>query len=1009
MQWHGEKMNSNELFIELEQIRAAITKKAATEEITDKLTALNTKLTNAGIDPELVDAQLKAFSSTFVDKKSVDANMLKADLKLAFPTANLDQSNLKVYQAILPYAQLMSEFEKKGTSIEHAYKLSLLFDDENKALQYLSNYKKNNPKTQSMMSETCKFDQEKINLDVWKKLCVKQIKDEDFCGKILPNADTLEAYINSNEKKTKNNKERLDKIKKISEITTEIKTANAEFKKLNATRGVAAKTSGDAKRELAEKCQEAEDKVDAKSAELVELGVSLNPDLSVGTLVALKTVSDLENSPILRYFRSNGLTKKDFRKFEKLNLQDDPIQIPNIKIDGKELGHPGYYLMKLDIMQEDKMQAAKAVCLGKLTDCCQTFSDKGEPCVVHGLTSPNGGFYVACKGDIENPKIEDHLLGQSWTWRSKNDAIVFDSIEPGKDATREEKKVVMNLFENLAKKLVEDKHTDKVACGITQGLSIGVNSIFDEENFKDYNGHNDSQRHPDGARYVQRVLQDKNNPFYLFGKDQDSTAKTEQSLGEAMRVEGSLLSSPFLGKLLNWALIEKNNDLLDKAKELAKENNRGDEFKQTVKSIKAFIKDDLDVSELVEKIEDKTLLSSIINKDGDTPLMSALQSDDDEEEYKEEIEKLIALAPNINNKNNVGNTPLMLAAESGLKNNMITLIEKGAEINAKNNFDKTPLMFASEEGQKKCAELLIKNNADVNAQDIEGKTALLYAVESDKMKVVDMLVENGADINLAMKYISKQDNLEDYLELASKVINLDQNLNALKKENCLPVLMGAAAVGDVGLVIKLIDKFNDVNASNAALETPILYAACANNVEIVAELVDRGADLNIKSKSGITALTGAIENGHAELALYLAKKGASLKDLPNGQKIELMYVALQSKEFAIALDVAKQDLKLSDLDDNELKNLLEYAEKNQQIEFASILIKDARAEKLNPDLFEKLNENKKPDIADSVLEARKSNVVPVTFSYVSNAKKDQNISINAENDVTRSNTVSPRK
>jgi hypothetical protein len=98
-----------------------------------------------------------------------------------------------------------------------------------------------------------------------------------------------------------------------------------------------------------------------------------------------------------------------------------------MQIDGNDLGYPGFYFKKINV--QDEKEAARAACLGKLTKCCQSLSgEAGEPCVIHGLTSSNGGFYILCEGDLTNPKISDSVIAQSWVWRSTTNALVFDSI-----------------------------------------------------------------------------------------------------------------------------------------------------------------------------------------------------------------------------------------------------------------------------------------------------------------------------------------------------------------------------------------------------------------------------------------------------------------------------------------------------------------------------------------------------------------------------------------------------
>lgn len=71
------------------------------------------------------------------------------------------------------------------------------------------------------------------------------------------------------------------------------------------------------------------------------------------------------------------------------------------------------------------------------------------------------------------------------------------------------------------------------------------------------------------------------------------------------------------------------------------------------------------------------------------------------------VKLLLAHGVNINGKNEVGVTSLILAAKAG--NNDITkiLIEQGADVNAHDNYDQSTLAYASELGFTEIVEQLI--------------------------------------------------------------------------------------------------------------------------------------------------------------------------------------------------------------------------------------------------------------------------------------------------------------
>jgi len=92
------------------------------------------------------------------------------------------------------------------------------------------------------------------------------------------------------------------------------------------------------------------------------------------------------------------------------------------------------------------------------------------------------------------------------------------------------------------------------------------------------------------------------------------------------------------------------------------------------------------------------------------------------------VNKLIAANHSVvNARNELGSTPLHLAASRSVPDTVQLLLDKGAAINARDNRGATPLHIAAFTGHKKNLELLLAKGADVHAKDSQGKTARDYA------------------------------------------------------------------------------------------------------------------------------------------------------------------------------------------------------------------------------------------------------------------------------------------
>ena len=111
------------------------------------------------------------------------------------------------------------------------------------------------------------------------------------------------------------------------------------------------------------------------------------------------------------------------------------------------------------------------------------------------------------------------------------------------------------------------------------------------------------------------------------------------------------------------------------------------------------------------------------------------------------LKTLIETGASIDERDNVGNTPLIFA--SAIKNNNIIkyLVEKGANVNEKNNFGDTPLMIASATENEKTVKYLIENGANINGKANDGATALHFASLYGHENIVKYLIDNGSNIN----------------------------------------------------------------------------------------------------------------------------------------------------------------------------------------------------------------------------------------------------------------------
>ena len=420
-----------------------------------------------------------------------------------------DEAFNRRYERLLPYAQLAYHFENNGIAEEHAFKLAMLFENEKEALDYLTKFSKQERSDQlmhdallfSLPPHTCNFKK-------WRNLAKINLDNKDF-KKLLANADVLEAEIKREQRSgARPDQHMIDTLKK------ELSNKRLEFKALNRKHGNLSDINKEKHTKLIAEISECRLKLAKAFAGTPWEKVNYE------MLQAYDERRITEAQAAYGYFLKNGLTKQDFTKFSLLDRSEAGKNIPNISIKGADYGFPGFYLKKVNV--QDDFEAARAACIGKLTDCCQSLSgEAGESCAIHGLTSPQGGFYMLLKGDPEDPKPEDEVWGAAWTWRSQEGNLVFDSIEMApayrrKKVTEEGltgRKMAHTLFTVLADRTVnQDETVEAVYCGRGSGISSSfgydIPSIAIQQKFSDYDGYSDAS--------MQHLIAHKTHPYLVI-------------------------------------------------------------------------------------------------------------------------------------------------------------------------------------------------------------------------------------------------------------------------------------------------------------------------------------------------------------------------------------------------------------------------------------------------------------------------------------------------------------
>lgn len=115
--------------------------------------------------------------------------------------------------------------------------------------------------------------------------------------------------------------------------------------------------------------------------------------------------------------------------------------------------------------------------------------------------------------------------------------------------------------------------------------------------------------------------------------------------------------------------------------------------------------------------------------------------------YWQVVEVLLRHGVEVNAKNNLDMTSLIVAAGQGHLEVVQLLLQYGANVDAKDITDRTPLWMAAGARCRKIVELLLQHGAKVDAKDNDDKTPLEVAVEKKRVDVVKELLQHGAKVD----------------------------------------------------------------------------------------------------------------------------------------------------------------------------------------------------------------------------------------------------------------------
>lgn len=240
------------------------------------------------------------------------------------------------------------------------------------------------------------------------------------------------------------------------------------------------------------------------------------------------------------------------------------------------------------------------------------------------------------------------------------------------------------------------------------------------------------------------------------------------------------------------------------------------------------------------------------------------------------------------------NVELLAAASRGDLESVKKLVDRGADVNARDPMKNTPLMLAAMGGHTDTAAFLLEKGADPALKQVGGMTAAHWAEAAGNDDIARMLGKAPKTAAAEPKPSAEKKSEPKPTPVPDRKKAVEPSpvpSKAEKPKGLVKELFQAVEGGDAKKVKTLIDKGADVNSRDEKKQTPLMKAAVQGRAALVEALLKAGADVNARDFLDRNALLLALVRGHEKAARQLIEAGADPNSAGLSGKTALMTAA----------------------------------------------------------------------------------------------------------------------